>query len=177
MQFKQSQTYQNLLEAFQEKCRLSVCHQLYAQKAEQEGLRQITKYFLETAKHETNHATILNGLIEQEMDTIHNLKHSIEQEHVQWSDMYQNFAEIASTEGYEQIAAQFENIARIDKNHEARFEKLLFNVENEEIYEKPFKASWICSCCGYSIYHRDAPLYCPLCHSSIDCFELENHNY
>lgn len=176
MLFTQSLTYQNLLTAFQEKCRQSICHQQFALRAQQEGLRQVRQFFRLVAKHESNQAGVLMDYLLAENDTLAHLKSSIKDKNEKM-ELYQKFMQEATQEGYEQIAEQFEFLTSIDKNHSEQFEKLLNWMENDEIYEKPYKTSWICSCCGYTVYHREAPQICPLCHSEVERFELENHHY
>lgn len=176
MLFTQSLTYQNLLTAFQEKCRQSICHQQFALRAQQEGLRQVRQSFRLVAKHESNQAGVLMDYLLAETDTLAHLENAIKDKNEEM-ELYQKFIHEAIEEGYEQIAKQFELLTSIDKSHSEQFAKLLNCMENDEIYEKPYKTSWICSCCGYTVYHREAPRICPLCHSEVESFELENHLY
>lgn len=92
---------------------------------------QIGKLFEETANNEKEHAKIWFKLLHGGVmpETTENLKDAAAGENYEWTDMYVEFAEQAKAEGFTQIAALFEAVGAIEKEHEARYRKLLANIE------------------------------------------------
>ena len=101
----------------------------YASKAKKDGYVQISKIFEETANNEKEHAKIWFKLLEGIGSTAENLKAAAAGENYEWTDMYATFAKEAHEEGFEDIAFLFEKVGAIEKEHEARYLKLLSNVE------------------------------------------------
>ena len=54
-----------------------------------------------------------------------------------------------------------EKVAEIEKRHEERYLKLLDNVKNNTVFEKPEKTVWVCDICGYCVEAEKAPKVCP----------------
>jgi len=95
----------------------------WASKARKEGYEQIAKLFEETADNERMHAKLWFKALQENgdiADTATNLKMAAEGEHYEWTDMYAGFAKVAREEGFNKIAALFEGVAKIEKEHEAR---------------------------------------------------------
>ena len=103
-----------------------------------DGYVQISNIFLETAANEKEHAEIwfkyLNG--GKINDTIANLEDAANGENFEWTDMYARMAEEAEEEGFKEIAAKFRMVAKIEKEHEERYRKLLDNVKKECVFSK-----------------------------------------
>ena len=135
-----------------------------AQWASEQGFEQIAELFLKTADNEKEHAKIwfklLNGGID---DTITNLKAAAAGENYEWTDMYAAFAREAREEGFDHIADLFEMVGAIEKEHEARYLKLLDNVENGLVFSRDGDCIWQCSNCGHIVVGRQAPDICPVC--------------
>ena len=55
--------------------------------------------------------------------------------------MYPEFARVAREEGFVALALQFEAVAKIEKEHEERYRKLLENVETAQVFAKA-SAPW-----------------------------------
>ena len=91
--------------------------------------------------------------------------------------MYPAFAETARQEGFDDIAARFEMVAKIEKEHEERFKKLLQNVNDSLVFSKDGEAVWICRNCGHIVVGKQAPLVCPVCSYAQSYFELRADNY
>ena len=129
---KGSKTEANLQTAFAGESMARNKYTYFASKARKDGYVQIAKIFEETANNEKEHAKIwfklLNGGID---DTAANLKAAAEGENYEWTDMYATFAKEAREEGFDDIAYLFEKVGEIEKEHEARYLKLLSNVENK----------------------------------------------
>lgn len=178
MELKGSKTETNLLAAFAGESEARNKYTYFASKAKKDGYVQIAKIFEETANNEKEHAKIwfklLNGGIGS---TEENLKAAAAGENYEWTDMYATFAKEAREEGFDDIARLFEQVAEIEKEHEARYLKLLANVENGIVFSKDGDTVWQCSNCGHVVIGKKAPEICPVCAHPQAYFEVKAENY
>ena len=178
MELKGSKTETNLLAAFAGESEARNKYTYFASKAKKDGYVQIAKIFEETANNEKEHAKIwfklLNGGIGS---TEENLKAAAAGENYEWTDMYATFAKEAREEGFDDIARLFEQVAEIEKEHEARYLKLLANVENGLVFSKDGDTVWQCSNCGHVVIGKKAPEICPVCSHPQVYFEVKAENY
>lgn len=179
MELKGSKTEANLKAAFAGESQARNKYTYYASKAKKEGYEQIASLFLETAENEKEHAKIWFKLLhEGEVpDTITNLKDAASGENFEWTDMYEEFAKTAKEEGFTKIAYLFEEVAKIEKEHEERYLKLLENVENELVFSKDGDRIWKCRNCGHIHVGPKAPEVCPVCNHPKAYFEIKAENY
>ena len=70
---------------------------------------------------------------------------------------------MAESEGFPEIAAAFRNIAKVEIKHEARFLKLLENLEKGKVFQKDSVVRWKCRNCGFIHEGNEAPKECPAC--------------
>ena len=91
--------------------------------------------------------------------------------------MYDRMAKEAREEGFTEIAAKFEMIGKIEKEHEARYRKLLANVEGDLVFSKEGDTIWQCSNCGHIVVGKKAPEICPVCGHPQSYFEVKKENY
>ena len=178
MELKGSKTETNLLAAFAGESEARNKYTYFASKAKKDGYVQIAKIFEETANNEKEHAKIwfklLNGGIGS---TAENLMAAAAGENYEWTDMYATFAKEAREEGFDDIARLFEQVAEIEKEHEARYLKLLANVENGMVFSKDGDVIWQCSNCGHVVIGKKAPEVCPVCAHPQAYFEVKAENY
>ena len=172
---KGTQTEKNLLTSFAGESQARMRYTYFASVAKKEGYEQIAAIFQETADNEKEHAKmwfkLLNGGIG---DTAANLKAAAEGENYEWTDMYAKFAQEAKEEGFTEIAALFEGVAAIEKEHEERYLKLLENVENGLVFSRDGEKIWKCRNCGHIMIGKKAPVMCPDCAHPQSYFELRN---
>ena len=109
--------------------------------------------------------------------TVDNLKVAADGENYEWTDMYVEFAKVAREEGFNQIAAKFEMVAKIEKEHEERYRKLLKNIEDAVVFSKENECIWICRNCGHVVVGKKAPSVCPVCAHPQSYFEIKSENY
>ena len=102
-------------------------------------------------------------------DTASNLEAAAAGENYEWTDMYATFAKEAKEEGFDRIAALFEGVAKIEKEHEERYRKLLANVKNGEVFEKGSVVIWQCANCGHIVVGTKAPQVAPRPRGQIQC--------
>ena len=151
----------------------------FASKAKKDGYVQIANIFEETAANEKEHAKMWYKLLNGGAvgSTIENLKAAAEGENYEWTDMYAAFAREAREEGFDHIADLFEMVGAIEKEHEARYLKLLDNVRSGSVFAKREKVIWICRNCGHIHEGPEAPESCPTCAHPQSYFELRVINY
>lgn len=178
-QLNGTQTEKNLQYAFAGESMARNKYTYYAKKAQEEGYEQIADIFLETAKNERAHAKLWFELLHENKvpDTITNLKDAAKGEHDEWTDMYAEFAKEARGEGFNRIAALFEMVGKIEKEHEERYLQLLKNIEEGQVFEREVEQSWICDECGHVHYGKKAPKVCPVCSHDQSYFKIKTQNY
>ncbi len=179
MELKGSKTEQNLMTAFAGESQARNKYTYYASKAKKEGFEQIAAIFEETAGNEKEHAKIWFKLLHDGdvPDTKTNLKDAADGENYEWTDMYDQFAKTAKEEGFDKIAFLFEEVGKIEKEHEERFRKLLSNLDNETLFIKDEPVMWICRNCGHIHFGVNAPKVCPVCNHPQSFFEMRSTNY
>ena len=187
---KGTRTEQNLLKSFAGESQARTRYTFFASKAKKEGYEQIAGVFLETAEQEKEHAKrffkfLEGGAVEITATfpagiigtTAQNLHEAAEGELEEWEVLYKEFAEVATEEGFPQIATAFRMIARVEAEHEARYRKLLANLESESVFKKEEEIEWQCRNCGYVHKGKSAPNSCPACIHPQSYFEPMKQNY
>ena len=178
MELKGSKTEANLMAAFAGESQARNKYTYYASKAKKEGYNQIAALFEETANNEKDHAKIWFKLLQDGIgSTADNLKDAAAGENYEWTDMYASFEKEAREEGFVRIAALFEGVAKIEKEHEERYLKLLANIENGEVFVKDDVVVWHCANCGHLHVGKDAPNVCPVCAHPQAYFQVKAENY
>lgn len=176
---KGTRTEANLQAAFAGESQARNKYTYYAEKAKENGYEQISRLFEETADNEKAHAKIWFELLHGNSvpETTTNLEDAANGEHFEWTDMYAEFAKVAREEGFNDIAALFEGVAAIEKQHEERFRALLTNIKEKLVFAKEGEAIWVCSNCGHVHVGKSAPKICPICKKPQAYFNLEAKNY
>lgn len=193
---KGTKTAANLLKAFAGESQARNRYTFYASIADKEGFKQIKNIFIETADNEKEHAKrfyklLLEGFKDElpsiieinaaypvaQASTLENLKAAAEGENEEWTKLYPTFAEIAQNEGFPEVANAFKMIALVEEKHEARYKKLLENLQNNKVFKKDNAILWKCGNCGYIHEGAEAPEQCPSCLHPKDYFEVFVENY
>lgn len=177
MEFKDSKTFANLLYAFGGESMARNKYTYFASAARKEGYEQIAAIFEQTANNEKEHAKLWFKAMGGIGSTLENLMAAAAGEHEEWSDMYKRFSEEAAAEGYDDLAKQLANVAAIEKRHENRYNKLIENIKNGEVWVRVGENRWECRNCGHIHVGEKAPEICPTCKHPRAYFELEAQNY
>ena len=179
MELKGTKTEKNLMTAFAGESQARNKYTYFASKAKKEGYEQIAAIFQETADNEKEHAKmwfkLLNG--GEIGSTVENLQSAADGENYEWTDMYSEFAKEAKEEGFNHIAYLFEEVAKIEKEHEERYLKLLENVKDGKVFEAGEVKVWKCRNCGHIVVGTKAPEVCPVCSHPKAYFEIKAENY
>ena len=172
---KDSKTYANLMAAFAGESMARNKYTYYASVAKKEGYEQIAAIFEETANRKKNMPSLSISIDEQgyyrEPERC-NCRWCYE-----WSEMYKEFAEIAEEEGYTEVAFTFRKIAEVEYEHEKRYQKLLDNIQNGQVFKRDEVVRWQCRNCGYVHEGKEAPEVCPSCKHPRAHFEIMKSNY
>lgn len=178
MDLKGTKTEKNLMAAFAGESQARNKYTYFASKAKKDGYVQIAKIFEETADNEKEHAKIWFKLLEGGIgDTLDNLKNAASGENYEWTDMYAAFAKDARDEGFDEIAALFDGVAKVEKEHEERYRKLIENIEGGLVFSKDEDVIWQCLNCGHICIGKKAPEVCPVCAHPQSYFQIKNDNY
>lgn len=177
MNLKGTRTEENLKTAFAGESMARNKYSFYAGQARKDGYEQIADFFEETADNERMHAKIWFKYLHGIGSTSENLKDAAHGEHYEWTEMYKGFAETAHEEGFKEVALLFEKVAKIEKEHEERFNKLLQNVNEGSVFKKEDEIVWVCRKCGHIHVGTSAPKVCPVCKHPEAYFEAKSTNY
>jgi rubrerythrin len=187
---KGTRSEKNLLAAFAGESQARNRYTYYSSVARKEGYRQIEALFLETAENEREHAKRFFKFLEGGMteitatfpagiigSTVENLKAAADGENEEWTSLYPDAAAVADEEGFPEVAQAFRAIAKVEAKHEARYRKLLINIETGQVFEKDTPVAWKCRNCGFVHEGNVAPDKCPACLHAQEHFELFVETY
>jgi len=192
------QTIQNLAKAFIGESQARNRYTIYAKVAKKEGYEQIAGIFKETAEQEREHASQLFKMINElkkdssenleEINveaatpttygkTAENLKAAIAGENYEYTSMYPEFAKKAEEEGLPKVEARLKAIAKAEKHHEERYQKLLKEVEAGAVFKKSKETIWVCRECGYIHVGKEPPEVCPSCDHAKVYYQVKCEEY
>jgi rubrerythrin len=187
---KGTKTEKNLLKAFAGESQARNRYTYFASLARKEGFEQIANIFTETAENEKEHAKVFFKYLEGGdveitalypagviKDTKTNLEEAAAGENMEWTALYQDFAKAAKDEGFTEVARSFEQIAKVERFHEARYRKLINNLGNSEVFKKKSPVKWHCINCGYVTEGNEPPRECPACKHPQSFYEVLAENY
>jgi len=187
---KGTQTEKNLLAAFAGESQARNRYSYFASQAKKEEFEQISQIFLDTADNEKEHAKrffkfLEGGMVEIQASypagvigtTAENLKEAAEGENLEWTTLYPKSAEVATNEGFPEVAAAFKAIMQAEKNHEKRYRTLLENIKTGKVFKRDKPVKWKCRNCGYVHEGPEAPELCPACLHPRAYYEIYAENY
>lgn len=187
---KGTKTEQNLLKAFAGESQARNRYTFFAKTAKKEGFNAISNIFLETAENEREHAKLFfkhleGGMVEITASypagvigtTLENLKAAAAGENEEWSILYPEFAKVAEEEGFPEVATTFRMVAKVEVEHEARYNTLIERLEGEGFFKRESPIKWKCLNCGYIHEGTEPPEICPACKHPRAYFEPLCINY
>ena len=179
MELKGSKTEQNLQTAFSGESQARNKYTYFASVAKKAGFEQISAIFAETADNEKEHAKLwfkaLHGGELPNLDEA--LKLAAEGEHYEWTEMYKGFSDTAKEEGFAELSAQFANVAKVEFEHEARYNALGKRLDNQTEWAQEDAVRWHCRNCGFIYEGKVPPKLCPACKHPQNYFERAAVNY
>jgi len=177
--FEGTKTEENLRNAFSAESQAAIKYTFFAESARIDGYEQIGNIFDDTAHNEQEHGRIWYKLLNNSRigDTEDNLKLAIAAERYEWTNMYKKFADEAKKDGFDSVAKLFDEVGTIEAIHEARFQKLLDNIEDGTVFTKEGGVKWQCINCGFVYVGKEAPLVCPVCAYPQGFYQVKCENY
>ncbi len=179
VEFKNSQTKDNLMRAFAGESQARNRYTFAAQKAEEQKQQVVSQVFYFTADQERAHAKVFyDHLKELSGENIHVdgaypvditedlaklLRMAQHNEYEEHDDVYKRFAEKATEEGFLKVAASFRMIGEVEKIHGDRFGRFAEYLEQNKLYVSEVKTGWMCLNCGYIFEGEKVPDKCPVC--------------
>ena len=154
---------------------------LFSLTTQKQGYPLVADVFNYTAEQERMHGKIFFEYLAEEFNgeeieidaaypvdlyqenTVKNLLASVAAESHEHEQVYPTFARVAKEEGFNQIAASFNMIAKIEEIHSKRFAKLAKELEDDTMFKKAIPVAWECQVCGHIHYGVAAPTICPVC--------------
>lgn len=188
---KGSRTEENLLKAFAGESQARTRYDIFASAARKEGYEQVAAVFAMTAEQEKAHAkrffdflaggavTIRNASYPAGPagSTAENLLAAAQGEREEWDILYSDFGRTAKEEGFNEIAAAFAAISKVEAEHERRYLALLSRMTDGDFFVRDGEIMWQCRNCGFICKGREAPLKCPACNHPRAFFEPMADNY
>lgn len=187
---KGSKTEKLLLAAFAGESQARNRYTYFASTAKKEGYEQIAAIFTETADNEKEHAKVFFKFLEggdSEITarypagrigtTLENLQAAAAGENMEWTNLYPEAAKVALSEGFSEVSDAFNQIAKVEKEHEKRYQVLAKNIQEKTVYKKPRTIRWHCRNCGYVHEGPESPQQCPTCKHPQSYFEVYGENY
>jgi len=155
-----SKTSDNLQAAFAGESQASRKYLYFAEKADEEGHRQIARLFRAASEAETvharNHLKVMQGI----KSTKDNLLAAIGGENYEFTKMYPDFMKQADAEGNKKAKDSFELANKVEQIHHRLYQEALSMLERSQtIAEKPI---YVCQVCGNTV-GDEAPEKCPIC--------------
>lgn len=177
--FKNSETKTNLMRAFAGESQARNRYTFGESQAKQQNLHVISGVFCFTANQEKEHAEIFYNHLQElagesiEIDgsypvdisssMVQLLRYAQHNEYEEHDDVYKKFAQTAREEGFMKVAADFMNIAEIEKIHGDRLGYFADLLEQGKLFVSDVECKWMCLNCGYVSEAKQAPEQCPVC--------------
>ena len=152
-----TKTEKNLMEAFAGESQARNKYTYYASAAIKAGYEQLAALYLETADQEKEHAKMWFKEFHGIHDVETNLTDAAQGENFEWTDMYARMAREAREEGFPELAAKFEGVAKVEAAHEKRYLKLLEHYKAGNTFKGDAPLGWKCRNCAYIHECDEAP--------------------
>ena len=150
---KGTRTEANLLAAFAGESQARNKYTYYASRAKKDGYEQIAALFTETAENEKEHAKIWFKLFARRRRAGHRDQPQgtpARRRELRVDGHVRHLRQGSPREeGFTEIAALFEGVAKIEKEHEERYLALLKNIEDGVVFKKDNVRVWKCRNCGH----------------------------
>lgn len=164
MELKDSNTFNNLITAFEYEMQSIGKLNIFSAKASEDVFMEFSELFLRVSVNNTFIGRRLRNIIMGSIpSTLDNLNEGFSMEANADQEMYRNYSSIANSEGFTEIASLFNGIANIKLNHSLMLESAYIDLLNSEEFCKPEKTLWICLGCGNILLGNCAPAVCPVC--------------
>lgn len=153
-------TKENLKSAFSGESQAHMKYLIFADKAEEEGFKNIARLFRAIAYaeriHATNHLEALNGF----NLTVNNLDVAIEGENYEVQEMYPSYKVVAELQDERKAVKSMHYALEAEKIHSALYSEAKDAVKGGN--DLDIGEIHICPVCGHTVVGK-APERCPIC--------------
>ena len=179
MNLKDSQTRINLMRSFAGESQARNRYTYASEAAKSQSLHVIEAVFKFTANQEKEHGKIFYNYLKEMTgenitidgsypvdiydDVLKLLRSAQHNEFEEFEPVYPDFAAVANQEGFTNIGAKFNQIAKIEKTHGDRFGMFADLLEQGKLFVSDVEEEWMCLNCGYVHKSSEAPKSCPVC--------------
>jgi rubrerythrin len=160
-------TEENLNNAFAGESMANRKYLAFAEKAENEGFRNVARLFRAAAESETIHAINHLRAMDAINSTLDNLKAALEGETYEKTEMYPKFIEEAEKEGNKKAERTFRWAIEAEKVHAELYKKAMKAVEEGK--DVDIIELYVCKICGYTV-EGEVPDKCPVCGAKAEKF-------
>ena len=164
-----NKTSENLQAAFAGESQASRKYLYFAEKAEEEGYKQIARLFRAASEAETVHARNHLKAMQGINSTRDNLKEAIGGENYEFTKMYPEFIEQADAEGDNKAKRSFNLANTVEQIHHRLYQTALNMLEKDQAMSE--KSVYVCQVCGNTV-EGEAPDRCPICGAPKTMFKL-----
>jgi rubrerythrin len=155
-----SKTSENLQFAFAGESQANRKYLFFADKADEEGHKQIARLFRAAADsemvHARNHLKVMKGI----KSTKDNLLAAISGENYEFTEMYPIFVKQAEADTEKDAENSFDWANKVERVHHQLFKTALSTLEKDQVMSD--KTLYVCQNCGYTL-QGEAPEKCPVC--------------
>jgi rubrerythrin len=166
-----SKTEDNVRAAFAGESQANRRYLFFAEKAEEDGQKQIARLFRAAADAETaharNHLNVIGGI----KSTKENLITAIGGENHEFTEMYPGFIKQAKADGNKQADDSFDLANQVEEIHHTLFKTMLDKLDKGQAIEAT--PIYVCQYCGNTV-EGEAPEKCPICGAPKSMFKLIN---
>ena len=182
MELRNSQTFQNLINAFAGESQAHIRYKFLAYAAKQQKLCEVEKAIKVLEENEFNHARMFYTAIQsagsetfvnlqvnagypfkEKWDFLKNFDFAIENETEENTKIYPQFSKTARDEGLVNIADLFDLVSAVEACHAKQLTELRDHIKNGTLYNRPQPVKWKCAYCGHEEVLTTAWEVCPLC--------------
>ena len=153
-------TVENLQVAFAGESQANRRYLFFAERADEDGNKQIARLFRAAAEAETVHARNHLSTLGDIKSTGENLEAAVSGENYEFTEMYPAFIKQAKSEGNEAADNSFDLANKVEKIHHGLFQEALDSLKSgESAVDEPY---FVCEVCGNTV-EGAAPDKCPIC--------------
>lgn len=182
MKLIDSKTFINLAKSYAGECQAHIRYKFIEYGARKQGYKTLAELIDNIVFNEFNHARMFytfmqdatKDIIEnvdicsgypfkEKWDLAENLKLAAEDENLEATKIYPEYAKIAREEGFEDIAKLYEDIIQVETCHTKLLLDLYNQLSTNTLYKKNKVMKWKCADCGYEAEGKEAWDECPLC--------------
>lgn len=183
MELKNSKTYINLARAYAGESCARNRYDMLALLARKEGYPALGEQIEKIAWNEFQHSRMMFSFLnsadphvienieiragfpfkEKLHSLVGNMTLAAQDEANEAERIYPSFAATAKKEGFEDIAAFFENLVQVENCHKMFFQIMYQQLKDGTIYKRDTAIKWKCDSCGYEHTLKEAWTKCPLC--------------